>query len=276
VSDDLAALAERARAGDRAALEALVRAVRPMLYGLALRFLTSPADAEDATQEILIRIVTRLGQFEGRSAFRTWAYAVATRHLLGLRRRRGMTFDAFAADLAEGLAAPVTDPDAALMLEEVRIGCTLALLQCLSPAQRLAYILGEIVELDHREAAEVLRVAPAAYRKQLSRARASVTEFMLGHCGLVDRRNACRCSRRVERAAELGRIDPGRPVLARSRDVARRFPEVLAGIRRLEATQRAAALYRAQADPEPAEGFARWMRRILRRIEHGVEAGNGG
>ena len=154
------------------------------------------------------------------------------------------------------------------MLEEVRIGCTLALLQCLSPDQRLAYILGEILELDHGEAAEVLGVTPTAYRKRLSRARGRVTGFMLGHCGLIDPANPCRCSRRVARATELGRVDPGRPRFARSRQIAERFPEVLAGIRRLEATQRAAALYRAQAQPGPPEGFARWLRSALNRFEH--------
>ena len=113
---ELAALVARSRAGDRTALEALIRAILPTVHGLALRFLMNPADAEDATQEILIKIVTRLGQFEGRSGFRTWAWAVASRHLIDLKRRprtKILTFDAFAEDLAEGLSdAPVSDPAA--------------------------------------------------------------------------------------------------------------------------------------------------------------------
>jgi len=270
MTDDLAELVARSRAGDRAALEALVRAVQPTVHKLALRFLMHPADAEDATQEILVKVVTRLGQFEGRSGFRTWVYSVASHHLLDLKRRPRITFEAFAADLAEGLADPAAGPDAALMLEEVRIGCTLALLQCLPPEQRMAYVLGEILELDHREAAEVLGIGPAAYRKQLSRARAAVTGFMLGHCGLVEPANACRCSRRVARARELGRVDPARPAFARSRAIAERFPEVLAGIRQLEATQRTAALYRAQRQPEPPGGFAEWLRATLDRFERSL------
>ena len=55
------------------------------MYRLALRFLGHPEDAQDACQEILIRIVTHLGSFEGRSKFTTWAYTVATRSLLRTR-----------------------------------------------------------------------------------------------------------------------------------------------------------------------------------------------
>ena len=208
----------------------------------------NPADAEDATQEILIQIVTRLGQFEGRSAFRTWAYAVATRHLLGVKRRHApeITFDAFAEDLAEGLSAPVDAiPMRCMMLEEVRIGCTLALLQCLTPEQRLAYILGEIIELDHREAAEVLRVSPAAYRKQLSRARAGITNFMLGHCGLVEPRERVPLQppRRTRHRARAGRPRAGRPSPgpARSHNGFRRCWPGSAGSRRRSAPRRSTA-----------------------------------
>jgi len=57
------------------------------MYRLALRFLGHPEDAQDACQEILIRIVTRLGTFEGRSKFTTWAYTVPTRSLLRTKQR---------------------------------------------------------------------------------------------------------------------------------------------------------------------------------------------
>ncbi len=79
-------LAGRAADGDREALSALVRELQHPMYRLALRFLGDPDDAQDACQEILIRIVTRLGTFEGRSKFTTWAYSVATRHHRNRRR----------------------------------------------------------------------------------------------------------------------------------------------------------------------------------------------
>ena len=214
-------LVARARDGDRAALEALVRAVQDPIYRLSLRMLWHPADAEDATQEILVRLITRLGQFRGDAAFTTWAYRVAVNHLLSTRRRRAeqpvMTFAAFGEDLARGLDEPY-DPhgvDEALLEEEVKVGCTQAMLLCLDREQRAVYVLGEVFELDSGEAAYALAITPAAYRKRLQRARARVRAFMAGHCGLVDPGNPCRCSRRIGAAVEQGRVDPRTLLFAR-------------------------------------------------------------
>src|SRR5688572_27185757 len=86
--DGLDALVERAKAGDREALEAVVAAIQDRVYNLAIRMLWHPADAEDATQEILVRVVTHLGGFRGESAFTTWVYRVAVNYLLTTRKRR--------------------------------------------------------------------------------------------------------------------------------------------------------------------------------------------
>ena len=72
--------------GNRDALERLVRALQGDLYGLALRMLCNREDAEDATQEILVRIVTRLSQFDFRSKLKTWAYRVAVNYVLDVRK----------------------------------------------------------------------------------------------------------------------------------------------------------------------------------------------
>ncbi|EDM77544.1 RNA polymerase ECF-type sigma factor [Plesiocystis pacifica SIR-1] len=66
--------ATRAVEGDAAALESVLREVRDDVYGLALRMLGHLTDAEDVSQEALIRIATQLAKFEGRSKFRTWAW----------------------------------------------------------------------------------------------------------------------------------------------------------------------------------------------------------
>lgn len=261
----------RARAGDRTALEFVVRAVQKDVYNLALRFLWHPQDAEDATQEILIRILTGLGGFRGESGFRTWAYRVACNTLLTLRKQRmeqqTLSLDEFGEDLARGLSDdPLSveyDVDEKLMLEEVKIGCTLAMLQCLDRDQRLAYILGEIIELDHNEAAEVLETTPATYRKRLSRARASIVTFMTSRCGLANPVNACRCRRRVDTAVALGRIVPSDLLFASSREQARRFPQVLAEIRRLEETRRAAALYQSHPEAKPSGAFVSWLKKLV-------------
>lgn len=261
----------RAKAGDRNALESVVRAVQQDVYGVALRFLSHPQDAEDATQEILIRVITGLEGFRGDSGFRTWVYRVACNRLVTLRKQRmeqrSMSFEEFGEDLAQGLSddslSVKYDLDEALLLEEVKIGCTLAMLMCLDRNHRLAYILGEIVELDHHEAAEVLEITPAAFRKRLSRARTSISSFMISRCGLANPANACRCRRRVATAVDLGRVDPANLLFASSLGHAKRFPQVLVKIRQLEETRRAAALYRSHPNREPSESFVSWLRKVV-------------
>ena len=75
-------LVEQAKNGDKKALENVVRGIQDRIYGLAIRMLWHPADAEDATQEILIKILTHLDSFRGESAFTSWAYRIASNHLL--------------------------------------------------------------------------------------------------------------------------------------------------------------------------------------------------
>ena len=214
-------LVERATAGDPAALDELVRAVSDDIYRLAARMLWHPHDAEDATQEILVKLLTRLSTFRGDALFSTWAYRVAVNHLLSTRRRRAeqpaLSFEAFAEDLARGLDEPydARDVDEGLLAEEVKVGCTQAMLLCLDRPQRMAYILGELFELPGEQAAEILAVTPAAYRKRLSRARSRIEQFMRGHCGLLDPANPCRCERRVGAAIRHGRVDPAQLLFAR-------------------------------------------------------------
>ena len=75
-------LARQALDGDRDAVDRLVRDLQGDVYGLAIRMLWNREDAEDATQEILVRVVTRLSQFDFRSRLRTWVYRVAVNYLL--------------------------------------------------------------------------------------------------------------------------------------------------------------------------------------------------
>lgn len=213
-------LAARAVGGDADALEEVVRRVRDPVYRLALRMVGRPADAEDATQEILIRVITRLASWRGDAALVTWAYRIAVNYLLNLRRnpyeRNEITFDRFGDDLLDGLAtADYQGPDAELLATEVRLSCTQALLQCLDRPERVAFVLGEVFALPSEEAGWILEVSAAAYRKRLERARQRVRAFMTARCGLVNPDAPCRCAKRVETAVAIGRIDPGRPVYAK-------------------------------------------------------------
>jgi RNA polymerase sigma factor (sigma-70 family) len=270
MSVSLEEYARRAREGDRAALESLVSAIQGRVYGLALRMLWHPEDARDATQEILIRIVTRLGTFRGASSFSTWTYRVAANYLLTARQsrleERSYTFERFGEELDQGLsddAAPLVSGETALLLEEVKLGCTLAMLTCLDRPHRLAYVLGEILEMDGHEAARVLGIGPAAYRKRLSRAREAVVAFTRAKCGLVNPARPCRCRKRLSEAVRLGRVTPGHLLFASDAERATQFPKVLAEVRRLEEVRRTAALYRSHPEFTAPADFAARIRALV-------------
>ncbi len=200
-----------AKEGDAKALEELVRSVQDRVHKLAIRMLADPVAAQDATQEILIRIVTKLSTYREESRFETWAYRVATNYLLTARkviaRDPGLSFRMFSDDLLDGLADEnCRVPEDHVMLNELRLRCTMAMLLCLDREHRAAYVLGDILELEHGEAAEVLNISPANFRKRLSRARSDVHGFTANTCGLATKTAPCGCRRRLPAALRMGRI----------------------------------------------------------------------
>jgi RNA polymerase sigma factor (sigma-70 family) len=211
-TEDLAAQVRAAVAGDGGAVRAVVEAVQDPVYRLALRMLGHPADAEDAAQEILVIVVTHLGSFRGESAFMTWVWRIAANHLARVRRgrREVLAFDLLGERLRTGLADEPIDPDdpeAELLTRELRLRCTEAMILCLDRDLRIAYLLGDIFELSGQDAAAVLDVEPAAYRKRLSRARRQLYRFVRSWCGVFDPANPCQCSRQVACALERGIVD---------------------------------------------------------------------
>ncbi|WP_372603402.1 RNA polymerase sigma factor [Actibacterium sp.] len=242
-----------ARQGDRAALASVVRSLQRPVYGLAMRMLAHPADAEDATQEILIKIITHLGTVRDDRAAGGWALKVASRHLVGMRKRgrveaMRMTFKDFADDLETGLVAADEDQTetaiTAIAIEEIKIGCTLAMLTCLTRSLRIAYVLGDIFEMSDTEAAEALEITAAAYRQRLSRARQQVTDFVQSSCGMVSQGAACRCEKRLTAAQDSGRVTLGAPAFGLAAP-ASDIPKLRRQIRTLEDGRRAAALMRS-------------------------------
>lgn len=220
-----------ARAGDLPALDRLLRRHQPWVFNLALRMVWRREAAEDATQEILVKAVTHLGSFEGRSTFSTWLHRIAVNHLLNVRKsemeERRMTFtdmghsldDCEDADLPDESLLPI---DHGLLVEEAKLGCVTAMLMCLDRRQRLAFILGEIFGVTSEEGGAVMEITAVHFRQLLTRARRDLYHFMQDKCGLVNSANPCRCARKASAFMRRGWLDPRR----------RQFtPERLAAVR---------------------------------------------
>lgn len=258
-------LARRAVGGERSALEALISGVQGNIYGLALRMLCNREDAEDATQEILVRMVTRLSQFDGRSRLTTWAYRIAVNYILDVRKsaveRLHLSFERFAEDLAGGmgLEAPA-ESEHSLLVEEVKVACTLGMLQCLDRPHRLAYVLGEILEMTGPEASEVLGIEAALYRKRLQHAREAILGFTRRYCGLASDEAGCRCNRQVAGALRTGRIR------AESCDFAAApasYEQTRALVRQVEETRWALQVHRTSNARPSGVDFARRLAATL-------------
>ena len=267
--EEEAGLIERARGGDRAALGELLQDAQQLVYNLSIRMVADPADAQDLSQEILIRVVNGLAGFRGDSAFKTWVYRIASNHLLTARQRASEhqvdSLDAMAGKLAEGIAdglaagdPPIEDQ---ILVKEAKLTCTSRMLLGLDRDHRLAFILGEILELSGEEAAEVLEIDPAAFRKRLSRARERMAAFTSGSCGIVDPERACRCGQQAARLVRLGKLD--RDNLCWTAHPARSGGE--SHVEELEGMERALALFRSHPDYTAPAALAEGLRDLVQR-----------
>jgi RNA polymerase sigma-70 factor (ECF subfamily) len=165
-------LASAAAAGDRGALELLLDRHADRIHAVCRRVLANPEDAFDATQEAMIAIVRGIARFDGRSAFTTWMYRVATNAALDEGRRRGrrpIPVDAVPEAPAGGSA-----PDA---LVEARLDVDAAL-AALPEEFRVAVVLRDLCDLDYAEIATALDIPPGTVRSRIARGRAALAETL--------------------------------------------------------------------------------------------------
>ncbi len=171
-----------AQAGERQALEDLLRQHHDRMYAICRRLTGNDADAADATQEALLAVVRGLPRFDGRSRFSTWAYRVAVNASLDeLRRRRrrpepGLEHDerGVPVGVTVGMAAMGgRDPDSTA--ERLDID---AALRRLPSDFRAAVVLRDLCGLDYAEIGDVLGIPPGTVRSRIARGRAALVPLL--------------------------------------------------------------------------------------------------
>ncbi len=272
-------LIEQAKHGSREALEKLVLRHQSWIYNIAVRMVFRPEDAEEVTQEVLIKAITRLSTFQGDSQFRTWLYRIAANHVLNMRRRGGeiesQTFSSFADAINNTRDLELPDPqtvpvDVPLLVEEAKISCTTGMLLCLDRRQRLIFTLGEIFGASDSVGGEILEISADNFRQSLSRARRDLYQFMHGQCGLVNANNPCRCPKKTKGFIAAGHVDPDHLQFVPLR--IRRISEAAEGIvRTIENTvdEQYAAIFREHPFLEPKNQFD-WLRQLLDKGDFGT------
>ncbi len=209
-------LIKAAVSGEKGALSELIKRYQTPIFNLSRGMLWAREDAHDATQEILIKVMTNLASFRGDSAFKTWVYRIATNHLIRERQKAAKTsalsFDQYKTIINNAPDSPLKSEDYSVapevLAEETKRICLQGMLLCLSPEQRVVMVLGPVLGLTAPEAAEVMGVEPDNFRKQLSRTRADLSNFMENQCGLVNPKNPCRCPKKTRAMIDKGMVNP--------------------------------------------------------------------
>jgi RNA polymerase sigma factor (sigma-70 family) len=264
-------LVQQAKGGNKNALETIVQRIQNKIYNLALRMLYNPADAEDATQEILIRVITHLSRFRAESAFTTWAYRVAANYLLTTRRRLAentiTSFDNSEALIARNSANTWRESESeaqqGLVVEEIMISCLQGLLLCLDREHRLAYILGEVFDVTGGQGAEILEISRAAFRKRLSRARTRLRDFMSKNCALINPANPCKCENQADRQIEIGFLDTQNLAFAAHPCRIKQDQSLKSRLQELDELNRVSTLFKSCIDVEAPGVFVENIRGIL-------------
>ena len=214
-NEELSGLIKKATAGDKPSLETVILSVQDLVFNLSLRMLGTFPDAEDASQDILLKVMTHLSSYKGESSFSTWVFRIAVNHLKNYKKHMfaqfPLSFEFYGNDIQNARTEDVPDMtqnvEQTILAEELKMSCTNVMLQCLDTESRCIFILGTMFKIDSRMAGDILDMAPETYRKRLSRIRKKMADFLGQYCGEYGS-GKCRCKDRVNYAIQNHRIHP--------------------------------------------------------------------
>ena len=209
-------LIEQSLAGNKEALENLIKKYQDWIFNIALTFVGDKDESADLTQEVLIKIVTKLDSFKQESSFKTWVYRIVKNHFLNMKRGKyetnATTFEQFGQGLDqlpnESLSDYSYEVEDKLLVKEAKISCMKGMLLCLDREQRMIYIIGELFEFKDIIGSEIMEISKENFRVKLHRAKQQLYNFMNNKCGLINKKNPCRCARKTSGFIKMGFVDP--------------------------------------------------------------------
>lgn len=171
-----AELITAAMAGDRAAMDALLRSHHDRVYAVCRRITGNDADAADAAQEALIAIVRGLGRFDGRSAFSTWAYRIATNASLDeLRRRKRRPMVV----VDDPVTHELPDHDGGDRIDGLGDRMAIdAALRLVPEDFRVPLVMRDVCDLDYAEIAETLDIPIGTVKSRIARGRGALAQIL--------------------------------------------------------------------------------------------------
>lgn len=194
-------LVERAKAGDRAAFDALLAPAAARARGVVKQMIGHPEDTDDVFQNACIKAWNKIDTFKGDALFSTWLCSIAVReaidHLRANKRWRREAQVAYANLCAEdeALSGEVMNafaaPDFSFELREHVAYCFACVGRSLPPDEQAALVVRDVMGFSGREAANVLGVSDAVMRHRLSAARTAMKERYDGLCALVSKTGIC-------------------------------------------------------------------------------------
>ncbi len=189
-------LLHRAKAGDFAAFQRLIVNLQPRVYGLAMRILQQPQDAEDATQQTFLALIEHIQDFREESSLTTWALKIASNNALKtLRKKRGLTVVSISQMSAEDSYGDVPHPEfiapwsktaeELAQAAEVQAELEKSLAE-LDDKYRLVFLLRDVEGLSVKETAEALELTESTVKVRLLRARLALRERLTKKFGDAD------------------------------------------------------------------------------------------
>ena len=207
----------RSRQGDRRALESLILRHQSWIYNIAIRMVYDPLSAEDITQEVLIKIITKLSSFDpSKSAFRTWVYRIVVNHVINAKqsKREAVMEEAMKGEAFEEFITRVPDrsrshqPGDDRYQAEIKMACVQCVLLCLNRRERMVFILGAIFGVTDSVGSELCGITKVNFRKILSRTRGKLFDYFNLNCSLLNKENPCRCVDLVKPMLKNGVVVP--------------------------------------------------------------------